>query len=243
MDWKRIGKVTLIAAVIGALIVVRAACSDSERQVERVERAREKMRDDAELRRINKDKRILQRIERYMDEEAVPRAVESDVELRRDVRGYKLLHEALISADPEALDLAERRLPPLEGRLIPAGAYAADAYDANGKWLRICVPHSGLHWVPVDDVYDFAGGRAEVGMSCPAFCDDGEFDVWNLAMKEGKLKIAVELANKAKAAGRAVQLKSGYEVEVEAYDMRSGRVRVRREGRELYVRRNCLFLH
>lgn len=80
-------------------------------------------------------------------------------------------------------------------------------------------------------------------MSCPAFCDAGEFDVWNLAMKEGELKIAVELANKAKAAGRAVQLKSGSGVEVEAYDMYSGRVRVRREGRSLYVRRNCLFLH
>lgn len=242
MDWKRIGKVTLIAAAIGALIVVRAACSDSERQVERVERARENMRDDAELCRINKDKRILQRIERYMDEEPVPRAVESDVELRRDVRGYKLLHEALISADPEALDLAERRLPPLEVRLIPAGAYAADAYDANGKWLRIYVPHSGLHWVPVDDVDDFAGVCAEVIMSCPAFCDAGEFDVWNLAMKEGKLKIAVELANKAKAAGRAVQLRCGEGVEVESYNMHLNRLHVRREGRDLYVRRNYFIL-
>lgn len=79
-------------------------------------------------------------------------------------------------------------------------------------------------------------------MSCPAFCDAGEFDVWNLAMKEGELKIAVELANKAKAAGRAVQLRCGEGVEVESYNMHLNRLHVRREGRDLYVRRNYFIL-
>ena len=145
MDWKRIGKVTLIAAAIGALIVVRAACTAGDRDVIH--------HDDPSAAEIRED-RAFEAIERYFEVEPVALPEKTRIKLVFAVKGYKLLPIALAMNDIETrATVREMAGEKVETYRVRSGEYTASAEAPDGEWVEIYVPAKReLYWVPASSV-------------------------------------------------------------------------------------------
>lgn len=146
MDWERIGKVTLIAAAIGALIVVRAACTAGERRVE----IRHEKPSAAEIR----ENRAFEAIERYFEVEPVALPEKTRIKLVFAAKGYKLLPIALAMNDIETrATVREMAGEKVETYRVRSGEYTASAESPDGEWVEIYVPAKReLYWVPASSV-------------------------------------------------------------------------------------------